>query len=111
MVENATIIIDGPTAVFNQQNTGLLVGQTTIGQQGNGRFEVRLGQANLRFIEVSRNPGSRATLNVAGGILRVQDGLNRTDVSAATIPNINLTGGELEFTPAGSHSHPVACGI
>jgi hypothetical protein len=32
--------------------------------------------------------------------LRVQDGLNRTNVDAATIPTITLTGGELELTPA-----------
>ena len=65
-----------------------------------------MGQANLREIRASQNPGSRATLNVVGGILRVQDGLTRTDVSAATIPTINLTGGELELTPAGG-SYPV----
>ena len=38
---------------------------------------------------------------MAGGKLAVQDGLNRTNVDAATIPTINLTGGELELTPAG----------
>jgi hypothetical protein len=103
MVENATIIIDGPTAVFTQENTSPTeTGQTSIGQHGNGRFEVRNGQANLRFVDLSRNPGSRATLNVMGGKLAIQDGVNRTDTSAATIPAINLTGGELELTPAGS---------
>jgi hypothetical protein len=100
--ETAAIIIDGPTAVFNQQNNAGGSGFTTIGQFGTGRFEVRLGQANLREIRASQNPGSRATLNVAGGILRVQDGLSRTNVDAATIPTINLTGGELELTPAGA---------
>jgi hypothetical protein len=38
---------------------------------------------------------------VAGGKLVLQDGLNRTDTSAATIPNIILTGGELELTAPG----------
>ena len=48
----------------------MLTGETTIGQFGNGRFEVRLGQANLREFELSNNPESRATLNVVGGKLR-----------------------------------------
>jgi hypothetical protein len=102
-VENARIIIDGPTAVFTQENTSpALTGSTTIGARGNGRFELRQGQANLRFVELSSHSAARATLNVMGGTLRIQDGLNRTDTSVATIPTINLTGGELELTPAGT---------
>jgi hypothetical protein len=100
--ENATAIIDGPSAVFTQQNfSSTVTGQTTIGKFGNGRFEVRQGQANLREILPSENPQSRATIAVTGGILRVQDALNRTNTDAATIPNIILTGGELEFTTPG----------
>jgi hypothetical protein len=99
--ENATIIIDGPTAVFNQQNTGVLTGETSLGNRGNGRFELRQGQANLRLVEVSNNPESRATLNVMGGKLTIQDGVIRNNISAGNTPTINLTGGELELTPAG----------
>ena len=54
------------------------------------------------MIEISNNAESRATLNVFGGKLVVQDGLTRNNVTAATIPTINLTGGELELTPARS---------
>lgn len=99
--ENATVIIDGPSAVFIQRNSPdtALTGQTTIGKVGKGRFEVRQGQANLREIRPSETLQSRATIAVTGGILRVQDALNRTNVDPASIPNIILTGGELEFTP------------
>jgi PEP-CTERM motif len=101
-VENAAIIIDGPSAVFNQQNTtSLLTGEFSLGQFGNSRFELRQGQANIRVFEVSNNPESRATLNVFGGKLTLQDGVIRNNVSAGNTPNINLTGGELELTPAG----------
>jgi PEP-CTERM motif len=103
-VENATIIVDGPTAVFNQQNTtALLTGETTIGNHGNGRFELRLGRANLRLVEMANQPNSRATLNVAGGKMTIQDGVtwNNTTVGTANAPTVNLTGGELELTPAG----------
>jgi hypothetical protein len=95
--ENSTIIING--GVFNQHNTGALVGYTSIGQFGKGRFEVQSGQANLREVRASQNANSRATLNVTGGILRIQDALTRTDTSAASAPSVNLTGGELELTP------------
>ena len=63
----------------------------------------RFGRARPIFarFEVSQNPGSRATLNVMGGKLTIQDGVIRNNVTAATIPTINLTGGELELTPAG----------
>jgi hypothetical protein len=103
-VENATIIVDGPTAVFNQQNTtALLTGETTIGNHGNGRFELRLGRANLRLVEMANQPNSRATLNVFGGKMTIQDGVtwNNTSVGTANAPTVNLTGGELELTPAG----------
>jgi hypothetical protein len=102
--ENATIIIDGPSAVFTQQNTtSVLDGQTTIGQRGKGRFEVRQGQANLQVVHASEQVTSRATLAVTGGKLTIQDGLMRNSVANDGVndntPNIILTGGELELTP------------
>jgi hypothetical protein len=104
-VENGAIIIDGPTAVFTQQDTtSVLVGQTTIGQRGKGRFELRQGQANLRVVEISETAESRATFNVFGGKMTIQDGMIRNNVTNDgtnnNTPNINLTGGELELTPA-----------
>jgi hypothetical protein len=106
LTENATIIIDGPTAVFNQQNSSpTQTGETTIGARGNGRFELRQGQANIRMFELSNNPESRATLNVMGGKLTTQDGVIRNnvtnDMTNNNTPIINLTGGELELTPTG----------
>ena len=106
-IENAAIIIDGPTAVFNQQNTvtpdGVLTGELTLGRAGNGRFEIRQGQANIRQIDISDLAQSRATLNVFGGKLKLQDGIFRNNITNDGIdnntPNINLTGGELELAP------------
>jgi hypothetical protein len=99
--DTALISINGPTALFKQENNSSGTGQISIGQEGRGRFEVLQGEARLREIRVSEKTTSRATLKVAGGKLQVQDGLLRTDVSAATIPVITLTGGELELTAPG----------
>jgi hypothetical protein len=102
-VENAAIIIDGPAAVFNQQNTGALSGEMTLGRNGNGRFEIRQGTANIRQIDISDTIKSRATLNVLGGKLKIQDGVFRHSIINDGVDNntpiINLTGGELELAP------------
>ena len=103
-VENAAIIIDGPTAVFNQQNTSASqTGEMSLGQRGNGRFEIRQGQANIRQIDISEFPQSRATLNVFGGKLKIQDGVFRNNITNDGVDNntpiMNFTGGELELAP------------
>jgi len=104
--ESAAIIVNGPTAVFTQaDNSATTNTALALGEFGRGRFEISDGQANIREIRPSEKldsgtqTGSRATINVFGGILRVQEGLNRTQTTALTKPVINLTGGELEFTP------------
>jgi hypothetical protein len=102
--DTAVISINGPNALFIQADNASGSGQLSIGQEGRGRFEVLQGEARVREIRVSEKATSRATLKVAGGKLVVQDALNRTDVSAATIPNIILTGGELELTAPGGIS-------
>src|SRR5204863_3566968 len=99
--DTALISINGPNALFKQENNSSGTGQLSIGQEGRGRFEVLQGEARIREIRTSEKTTSRATLKLAGGKLVVQDGLNRTDASAATIPTIILTGGELELTAPG----------
>ena len=108
--EQAAIIVNGPNAVFTQaDNAATALTTFNLGQYGRGRFEILDGQANIREFRPSEKidqvapmtpqTGSRATINVFGGILRVQEGLNRSVTTALTKPIINLTGGELEFTP------------
>ena len=101
LTESSAIIINGPNAVFTQQNNASGTGQLSIGGYGKARFEIQQGTANIREFQMSAQANSRGTLNVFGGKLVSQDGLLRTDNTAATIPTINLTGGELEFSTAG----------
>ena len=87
--ENATILIDGPTAVFNQLPNDLgTTGTVSIGQLGKGRFEVRQGVATLTGeVRLSQNPTSRATLAVTGGKLRIENGVFRNSISSITPAN------------------------
>lgn len=105
--DGASIILDGPTATFT--TTGVGASPTTIGNNGKALFEVRQGTAILggagSTIEVGSTALSAATINVKGGKLTLGGRLNRANL-ASTAPDINLTGGTLEFnntTSAGAH--------
>jgi hypothetical protein len=86
--ENATILIDGPTAVFSQAiNANQQTGTANIGLFGKGRFEVRQGQAFFSGnVRLSENPTSRATLAVTGGKLTIQSGVFRSNVTNEAAP-------------------------
>lgn len=93
----ASIILDGPNAVFTQNGTG----GSTIGAAGIGLFEVRQGTASLALqglVQLGSTAASKATLNVKGGKLTIGGAVNKTTAAAAD-PVIGLTGGILDISP------------
>lgn len=94
--EGASIILDGPTAVFTQVGSQ----GSRIGVEGKALFEVRQGHATLggggSFVSLGPNANSEGTLNLKGGKLTIGGTLGYS-TNALTLPDINLTGGILEF--------------
>ena len=95
----ASIILDGPTAVFTHTGTGQSPA-VTIGVQGKALFEVRQGHATLgannTTTQLAANATSAATLNVKGGKLTLLGPLGRSNLGSVA-PVIGLTGGILEL--------------
>lgn len=112
---NSDVLIDSPDATFIQTNYihptlgTVLTGSTKIGTNGKSTFEIRQGNVlfgqvtaggtNAGNLELSGTSFARATLNLKGGKLTVGGNVIRTDVGAASIPNVNLTGGQLILDP------------
>jgi hypothetical protein len=109
---NSDVIIDSDDARFIQTNmvntgTGLTItGATRIGGQGKSTFEIRkgqvfFGQAAVPGVDagintdLSNSASSRATLNLKGGKLTLGSSIVRSNTTPATMPVINLTGGQL----------------
>jgi hypothetical protein len=113
---NSDITINSADATFIQSNlvnptTGLtLTGKTSIGGQGKSKFEIIKGKVLLGQVavpgtdfggnlELSNSGSSRATLILSGGTLTIGGNVTRTNTSTASIPNVNLTGGNLVLDP------------
>lgn len=103
--DGASIIIDGASASFSQIGAA----GTIIGNQGKALFEVRQGTAVLGrsgtttagFVNVGATAASKATVNLKGGKLSLGGTMGYTYAASITpgftYPDINLTGGTLEF--------------
>jgi hypothetical protein len=112
---NSDVIIDSPDATFKQTNYihptlgTVLTGSTKIGTNGKSTFEIRQGNVlfgqvtaggtNAGNLELSGSANARATLNLKGGKLTVGGNVTRSDVSAGSIPSVNLIGGQLVLDP------------
>jgi hypothetical protein len=95
----ASIILDGPTASFTHTSAANS-SAAVIGDHGKALFEVRQGAAILggggNTTQVGNTADTAATINVKGGKLTLGGTLTRTNL-ASTAPDINLTGGILEW--------------
>jgi hypothetical protein len=107
-VYSASIIVDGPTASFITTGLGNSP-NSVIGNAGKALFEIRQGTAVLggggATVELGATAASSATINVKGGKLTFGGRVNRANLSS-TAPDVNLTGGTLEFnntTSTGTH--------
>jgi hypothetical protein len=96
----ASVIIDGPTALFNHTNPNANSSAAVIGDKGKALFEVRQGTAILggggNSTQVGLTADTQATINVKGGKLTLGGTLLRTNTTGVA-PVIGLTGGILEW--------------